>query len=636
MLDTLRERAGRWVIGVILGLLVLSFSLWGIGSYFQPRANAAVARVGDSEIGLQDLQRAIERQSARYRELLGDAYRPGMIEPDVLREQALRAEIERRLLHADAQRRHLTVADATLAGIIRASDAFQGAQGFDPQRYRAALQARGISAAGFEQQMRGDVVIQQLDRGLVQSALVTPGEAEALARIWFETRDLVVATLAREQFSSAEAPTDAQVQAYYEARREEFRTPERVRAAYLLLDPAAVADEVSVEPAEIEARYREQEERYRIPERRTVRHILIAVAKDAPVATIEEARQRAQALAREIEGGADFAALARAHSQDPGSAKQGGLLGTYARGMLDAPVDTAAFSLDAGAVSAPVRSDYGWHLVRVDAITPEQVTPLDEARAQIEPELRRSKADALVRTRAEDLGRLAFEHPDTLEPAAQATGLDIRRADFFPRGGGAGIAAEPAFNEAAFADAARTQGLNSELIELDGGRYAVLRVEETEPAAALPLEEVRADIEERLRREAAARAAREAGERMLAALRAGTPREALPGAPAPAWTALADVPREGRAGVPEAVVEQAFRLARPQEGAATYGGVGLAGGDYVLVGVTGTATDPRADDPAERARLREAVQGVRREAALAAYLEALRSEIPVRVFARND
>lgn len=633
MLDQFRERAGRWVVGIILALLILSFSLWGIGSYFQPSGNAAVARVGEQEIGLTELQRAMQAETDRYRELLGDSYRPGMIDQSLVREQALRREVDRRLVEHDAHERALAVGDDALARFITGNEAFQGSSGFDQQRYLDLLRARGMSVAEFENQMRAALLTEQIERGVAQSAFVTAGEVDALARLWFETRDLRVATLAREQYLPAENPTDEAVQAYYSAHASEFQTPERVRVAYLLLDPTAVAAEVTITDADIKADYQARLAEYTRPERRAVRHILRAVPSDAAPEAAEAARAQAAAITAKLRGGAEFAGLARSDSQDAGSARQGGALGTYTRGTLDAALDEAAFALEPGTVSDPVRSDFGWHVLTAEVVQTGQVQPLGAVRTAIAERLRQERAQELVRARAEDLGRLAFEHPDSLDPAAQATGLPVLRTEMFVRGGGQDLAGVPAFNAAAFSDAVLTEGLNSEPIDLGDGRYAVLRLDEHEAAAPIALDTVRAEIVTRLNAEAAAGAARAAGEAYLEALTAGSAPDALTGSgPKPEWTTLAAVPREGRGGIPAEIVERAFSLPRPRDGKVGYAGVPLASGDYALVGVTAAQTDPRSADAGQRGQLREALVQLRRQSALGGYLATLRARTKVHIY----
>lgn len=634
MLGNFREGAGRWVVGAILALLVLSFSLWGIGSYFQPQVNAAVAEVGDETIGQQELQRAVQAEHQRLRETLGERFRAELIDQDRLREQALALEINERMVQEDARRRRLALADTELGDLIRQTPAFQGEEGFDRQRYRDLLRARGLSVPEFEAQLRAGMLAEQLERGLTASAFATPVEIDELVRLWFETRDLVVATLTREAFADAASVDEAAIRAYYDLHPDEFRTPERVRVAYLLLDPAEVADEVDVSAEDVEAAYREAKPRYTIPAQRTVRHILVAVAADADEATQAQAREQAEALRARIADGEDFATLAREHSQDAGTARQGGLLGRYARGGLDPALDDTAFALEVGSVSDPVRSEFGYHLLRVDSADPERVRPLSEVREELIEQLRTQRAEEIVRARVEDLDRLSFEHSDSLKPAAEATGLPIRTTDFFARDGGQGPAAEPAFAAAAFAPEVLEQGHNSALVELEGGRYAVLRLRAHEPAATQPLAAVRGQIRERLRQQAAAERAREIGEALLEQLRGGTERNALSGDGARRleWSTLAAVAREGRSGVAPEVLQRAFALPRPQDGTVHYAGVALPNGDYVLAGVTGVQTDPRAQDAESREQLREALVQLRRQAATEAYLTALRETIKVRVY----
>ena len=632
MLEQMRERAGRWVVGFILALLILSFSLWGVGSYFQGPGATAVARVGDEDITPAQLQRAIAQETDRVREALGERYRPGMLNAELLRDQALRGEIDRRLVEHNARDRGLVVADSALAAFITGNEAFQGEGGFDRERYAQLLRARGMSVSGFEAQVRAGLLTEQVDRGLVQSAEVSPAEALTLARIWFETRDLRVAVIERAALPAPPPPTEDAIRAYYDAHAAQFRTPEQLTVAYLLLDPDAIEAEVEISEDEAHARYESDRARYSQPERRRVRHILVRVAPDADKAAIAQAREQAEALAARLAQGAEFAALAREHSDDAGSARQGGLLGTFPRGTLDPAVDEAAFALAPDTVSEPVRTGFGWHLVRVDRVDGGTVTPFEQVRDEIIATLRAERVQELTRTRLEDLGRLAFEHPDSLEPAAQATGLSIQQVGPFPATGGPGPAGNPAFATAAFSAPVLEDGVNSEPVDLGEGRYAVLRATDRQASAAIPFDQARADIAARLTREAATTAARDHGRALVEKLNAGAAADTLP-TPQPQWRTVAGVPREGRSGLPGEVVERAFAQPRPG-GVPTpqHAGVELSSGDYAIVAVTAVHTPGLAVDSPQVMQLREALTGLRRQTTLASYLEVLRTDVPVRVY----
>lgn len=635
MLADIRERAGRYVVGGILVLLIIPFALWGIGSYFQPTASAAVARVGDLDISRAELQRATRDTTERYRELLGERFRADVIDPAAIQRQTLDELVTQKLLQLDAGERGLAISDAALFATIAANPSFAGDKGFDTERYRKLLGAQGYTPKTFEARVREALLSEQLRRGIAESAWISDAELDAIARLWFETRDLGVAVVPKSAFAPSSPPTDAAIQDFYIKHAQDFRTAQQVRVAYVSLDRAQLLAATTADPSAISTYYDEHLGQYTTPERRALSHILVVVPKDAAPEQVLAAQKQIQTLKTQLDAGADFADLARRHSQDPGSAPTGGDLGSYTRGALEIPLDQAAFALAAGTVSEPVRSSFGWHLLRVGRITPAQVQPLAAVSDQIAHQLREIRADELLHQRVEDLRRVAFEQPDTLEPAAEAVGAKIEQTGMFARDSGTGIAANSAFVAAAFGDPVLVEGVNSDVIELEPGRYAVLRMVDHAPARALPMDQVRTEISARLANAEAAQGARAGGQKIAEQLSGGTARDAIT-APVPlSWKMAAGIARDTRDTFDPAVLNAAFRLKRPGAGKTTYDGVPLANGDYAIIAVTGVGSDPRAKDPEQRKALREALLRARTEAALNGYLKQLRATTPVKVYAQQ-
>lgn len=631
MLEKIRETAPRWLVSLILLLLVLSFALWGISSYIKPSDQHAAARVGDSVITIGALQEATRQEGQRLQRTLGKAYSPELLDNPGTRRAVLERLVNRELLLSAARQRRLQVSDAELAGVIQAVPAFAGSGGFDRALYESQLRRQGLTPAAFEADLRHSLALQQIENGLAETAFVSNAELDAFAALWFERRDLRVATLDWQRFTADAAPTPAAQQAYYDTHKGEFMTAEQVRVAYVELTLEAMAARVSVDEAQITKRYEELKSELGKPEQRQVRHILIAVPQDAAPDAVEQARQKALSVRARIVAGANFAAEAKAESADSGSAGDGGDLGFLERGSMTPAFDDAAFTLPLDKLSEPIRTPFGFHLIEVTGITPSQVPPLEEVRDALRQRVQSEIAQDQFYAAAETLRAQAFEHPDTLEPAAAALDLKIQEAGPLTRNGGQGPAANPEFLRHAFgADA--IGGDNSEVFELAEGRYAVLRVTDHTPAAQRPFEDVRSDIEARLRQQAAEQAAQQAAESLVQKLRAGEAVEAAFAQYGATWTELPDVGREGAAGLPDAVLKQAFSVAAA-DGKPGYADVALPDGSRVLLAVTARRPGAAANDGEAREALRRQLLTIRADQALTDELAALRTRYPVRITA---
>src|SRR5690606_6105737 len=352
-----------------------------------------------------------------------------------------------------------------------------------------------------------------------------------------------------------------------------FLRPEQLRLAYLELAPEVLAAEVAIDDDEVRRRYEEiKDVRYRSGGQRQVRHILLTVPAGADAQEDERIRQRLEEMRQQILAGeATFEELAQAHSEDPGAARTGGNLGLVGPGDMVPEFEQAAFALQQGELSEPVRTEFGWHLIEVTAIEPEQVLPFAEVEAELRQELIDQQVARLVMERANRLADLAYEHPDELETAAEALGLEIRQTDWFGREGAEdGFAANPEVVRAAFSEDVLVLQRNSQLLELGPNHYAVVRLLEHQSAEPRPFEEVQAGARQQLERQRMAEQAQALGTELLAKARAGEPLEAL------AEDGKVQLAQPGFVGrdaeeVPVAVLRTAFQLPKPDEGETSVG-----------------------------------------------------------------
>ncbi|MFZ5491581.1 MAG: SurA N-terminal domain-containing protein [Pseudomonadota bacterium] len=634
MLEQIREKAPRWLVSLILLLLVIPFALWGVNSYVQPTGGADAARVGGAAISVGELQQALRQEGQRLRQSLGDAYSPALMDNPEARRTVLDRLVNRELLAMDAGERRLHVSDATVLAVIQATDAFAGENGFDRARYESVLRRQGLTPAAFEADLKRSLALQQIQGGLADSAFISEAELDALAALWFERRDLRLATLEWQKFAPATAPDEAAITAYFNAHKAEFMTDEQVRLAYLELSLDAMASRLTVDDAMIDKRYEELKPELGGAEQRQARHILIRIPGDATPETVEQARKKADELRAQLISGADFAALAKAESADTGSAEQGGDLGYFERGSMTPAFEEAAFTLPLNTLSEPVRTPFGFHLIEVTAIRPSTAPPLAEIRDTLRQRVQRELAEEQFFAAAETLRTQSFEHPDTLAPAAQALDLKVQEIGPVSRRGGEGVAANPEFLRHAFSTEA-IGGDNSEVFELGEGHYAVLRVLEHTPATQRPLEDVKTDITARLRQQEGAAAARAAGEALLARLRAGETVDTELTAHQTAFVDLPDVGREGKEGLSDAVLKKAFTLS-VDEGKPGQAGIELDNGNYVIVAATARRPGPMATNAEARDALRRQLLTIRADQALTAQLAALRERHPVRILQATE
>jgi peptidyl-prolyl cis-trans isomerase D len=585
MLTTIRERAQGWIAWAIVILISIPFALWGIQSYMGVGSEPVAVKVNGVELTEREVDMRYQQVRMRLREQLGAAWRPEMFDEKTMRQQVLDQMVEETLLLQVSHDMGLRASDAELRAAILTNPAFQDGGRFSRATYERMVELQGMSPPQYEEALRQRIVGTQLERAVIGSEVLTERELTEAVRLQGQQRRVSYVRLPRQDFQSEEPIPEDRLRAYYQENPEQFRTPERVKLRYLVLDAAAIGGAQGVDEEALREAYEAEIERFRAPERRTVRHILVQVPANADAEAAEVAKARAGELRERILAGEDFAAIAREVSEDPGSAAQGGDLGTIEPGLMDPAFDQAAFSLPEDTVSEPVRSAFGYHLIEVTDIEEAALKPFEAVRDQLAEEAGRRGSEALYFDWAEQLANLTYESPDSLEPAAEALGLEIQESGWLERTGGEGIFANPRVMGAAFSDEVLRQGLNSEIIEPEHNvlQAVVLRVAEHEEASVRPFDEVRDQITASLREQRAAEAAAEAASAMVERLRGGASlAEAAGDRP------VVDAGMIGReaSAVPPAVRSAAFTLPRPGEGAASYGSASLVGGDAAVVAVS--------------------------------------------------
>ena len=614
MFDAVRNN--KKIVQVFLVLIALPFAFFGVESFRDGGAGVDVAKVGEIKISQQEFQQAVREQQDRLRGQLGELD-PKVLDNPEFRQAILDDLIDQRLLFQEVRKRHLFASDDAVRQAIMAVEVFQDNGQFSQQRYEALLSAQGMSPAGFEAQVRQDLALQQLAGTIGRSGIVSQRVMDKVLALQSEARHVQEFVLPVENYVAKVKLEDGAAKKFYDENTEQFRTPDQAKVEYVVLTPESLAVEVS--EAEIKAWYDGHKERYQQPEERRASHILIAAEKLGK----DKARQKAEEVLREVQAKpAAFAELARKHSDDPGSASQGGDLGFFGRGMMVKPFEDATFALRDGEVSGVVESDFGFHIIKLTGQHVAREKPLAEVRGEIERELKSSAVARKFAEAAESFSNMVYEQSDSLQPVAEQFKLKIQRSDWIGREANpaAGVLGNAKLLAAVFSDDTIQNKRNTEAVEVAQNTLVAARIAEYQPASVQPLAGLQATIEKLLVNQEAQKLARADGEARLAALQSGTDKLA--------WGADKVVSRMDARLLPPQAAPLVFRMDKSK--LPGYAGVDLPGKGYALYRLS-KVTPGAALDTARRQGLQGQLRSLAAQQEVAMYLSALRARYKVDV-----
>lgn len=636
MLQAIRDRAMGVLGWIVIGLIIITFALFGLGSYLQDKSRVYVAKVNDAEIAPRELQVAYQNQRARMEQMLGDAFNPALIDDQMLKKQALDNLIRRQLILQAAEADGLAVSDQLLAAQIHSVSAFKEDGAFSQERYQRLLAQQGQTPSGFEYETRRMLVADQLINGISNTAFVTDAEVDRAYALQEQKRSFDYIVVSAEPFQANIEPGEAEIKAYYEQHSAIFMTPERVRLSYVRLNDEVLGKGIEVSEEALNDYYQQKKASLKTREQRRASHILFQVAADADEADIEKSRTEAEQVLKRIRDGEDFAKLAKEYSDDPGSAAQGGDLGYFASGAMVPEFEKTAFSMNTGDVSDLVRTQFGFHIIKLTDIKGSEIPPLEDVRAELVKELKQHDIDDQFYEQLELLTDTSYENPDSLDAAADALALEIKTTDWISADTGAGIGEFPKVRAAAFSEDVLEAGNNSTPVEVGSNDAIVLRIKDHEAAQPAPLDDVRDRIVAALKQEQAAQAARTAGEKLVQQLADGAPMKDLANEDYLAFHEADAVGRRAPGHLPE-LAGAVFRLPRPGEGETVEKDFALANGDYVIVRLKAVIdADPAAMTEAQRTQLKRGFENLYRNLALFNMVDALRGQAEVEIPASND
>ena len=620
-------RTHKRLMQVFLMLLIVpSFVLVGVSSYQSGDASTGVAMVDGRKITQQEWEEAQRQQMDRYRQTMGEQFDQKMFETPEARQAVLDNLIAERALEAEIKRSHLTVNDATLAQTIAGIEAFKKPDGsFDMEQYKAVLAAQGMSPAMFDARMRRDLAMQQLNNAVQASAFVPRTVSKRLSDVNDQEREVQELVFPVSDFVAQVKVTDDMVKAYYDKNAALFAVPERAKVEYVVLDAAAVESQVAVSDAEVADFYTKNQKRFGSPERRTASHILVNAPKSASAADKAAAKQKAEAILAEVRANpAGFAAIAKAKSQDPGSAEMGGDLGVVEKGAFVPSVEDAIAKLKQGEISGVVESEFGYHIITVTSVVPAATKTLDEVKGEITAELTKAKMSKKFSELAEVFTDTVYEQSDSLKPVADKLKLTVHTVDNLARTPSPALADAPynnaKFLQAVFADDSLKNKRNTEAVEVAPSTLVAGRVVEFKPASKRPLAEVDAAIRQRVTVEEAIKLARKAGEAKMAAAKATGDAA---GFGAPVMVARTRQPTINPTAALAVLKADASKLP-------AYVGVEVPGMGYGVYRIA-KVTMPAAPDAARRAAEAEQIAGVVGQQEMYGFIEALKQKAKAKI-----
>ncbi|MBU1618310.1 MAG: SurA N-terminal domain-containing protein [Gammaproteobacteria bacterium] len=597
MLEKIREGSQGMIAKVILGFVILTFALAGVGSYLGNTSEMPVATVNGDEITKVQFDTAYQNERARMQQQFGEMF--GMLSADSNYMNNFRNSVLEKLIDEQLQRQLVTeldlmVSDEVLRDTIRSMPEFQVEGVFNNDRYIALLRQNGYEPNQFRDYLRAQMSANQLVVGLAGSEFATVSEMQLLSKLQMQSRDIQYAVLKAADFAAAVEINDQLLQDYYQANANQFVSPETVSVDYVQLTAADIAATVDVTDADLQAYYEANQARYQTEERRRVSHILLESADDNA-----EIEAKAQALALQLQQGADFAELAKKESADTFSAEKGGDLDFIEKGVMDAEFEKAAYALaKAGDISPVVKTEFGYHIIQLTEVQPGSLKTFDEVKDQILATVKDDKAAEKFIDLQQLLGEKSFEIADSLQEAAEAVGTKVVSVPAFSRSTAPAELTAPKVLATLFSEDFISAGVNSDVIEVAPQHVVVVRVNTHQPETTKKLEEVKEQVQAAVVATKSSELAKAKAEVLLAEVQAGKSLSEVAAAAELTLETKAAVTRFG-GDIDSDIRTKAFELAKPTEAQpATVAMLNLAGGDAALVAVTKVTDSQVTEKPA--------------------------------------
>ena len=620
MFDFVQEK--KRVVQIVLLLIIVTFGFFGIDSYRKSGRSSVPATVNGERITQQEFDNALRQQQDRVREQAGSNFDPSMFDKPEIKRMILDSMINQRLLVSQARSVGLTLSDKQLQEIIGSIPAFQKDGNFDKQRYESALSAQNMSPLMFQARVTDELSTRQLIDSYTKNGYASRTGADTLIRLNEQQRVVSVAQVSSDLFMKQVKIDDAAVKDYYDKNQREFQTPERARVEYLIFSVAALQSQVTVDDAEIKKYYEDHQSEFATPELRKAAHILIAVDAKASEAEKQAAQAKAEQVLKEVkQSPSQFAELAKKYSQDPGSAANGGDLGMFGRGMMVKPFDDAVFKLMVGEVSGLVKSDFGFHIIKLLAVKGGKTQSFAEVKSEIAQKLKTQKANDKFAELSEKFSDVVYEQSDSLKPASELVKVPVQQVAWLSKGQ-IGVApwTDKAL-QAVFSDEVVKNKRNTAPIEIAPNTLLAARIVEFKPEGVSSLVEVSSAIRQKLQRQQAQDLAIKEGKSMLAQLQQS-------GSASVEWKPVQTITRSQHVALDNELTRQIFQVTTSKFPA--YVGMENSQGVYWLARIDAVKDIDSIDD-SKRARYMQQLSQMTGEELLQSYLADARKHASISI-----
>ena len=598
-------------VQIVLLLIILTFAFWGVDTYNKSSHSEALATVNSEKINQAEFDQAVRQQQERMRKMMGSNYDQTMFDKPEIKHSILESLVSQHLLMSQARSIGLTVSEKSLAQNIAGIEAFQKDGEFDKQLYESVLHREKISPLTFEANVARELYMRQLIDAYMRNGYSSRITADNLIRLNEQQRVVAMAKISFEPYLKQAKVDEAAVQSYYDMNLKEFQTDEQVRVEYVTFSSDALQSQVTVDEIAIKKYYEEHQNEFGSPEQRQAAHILIATASQASDADKLAAKAKAELVLQQVkQSPAKFSELAKQHSQDPGSAANGGDLGQFGPGMMVKPFDEAVFKLKVGEISGLVQTNFGFHIIKLLAVHPAKALPLSEAKGAIAQRLKLQKANDKFTEMAEKFSNIVYEQSDTLKPAAELVKMPLQQSGWLNKKQVGALPWTDKALQAVFAEDVTKKKRNSAVIEIAPNTLFAARLLEYKPVSTRSLKEVEEGIRQKLLRKQALEFAVKQGQLVLARLQRGEKVNVE-------WSVPTAITREQHAVLDVSLVRQVFQTKVTVLPA--YVGIENAQNGYMLVRVD-SIKDVTAIDDIKRARYMQQLRQITGEEIFQAYL----------------
>jgi peptidyl-prolyl cis-trans isomerase D len=613
MLQDIRDRASGWVVYTIIGLLILSFALWGIQEYFGGGGAAPIATVNGNEISQPAFNQQVQQRKQTLQSILGANYESQYPDESIVRRQVANDMVRTELLRQEVGEAGFELSDANLISRIQAIPQFQKDGKFDPVQYKRILEAQRYNQAQFENELREQDKLRQFESAIASSSFMPKSELQRFQKISEQTRDFKYAIVGLNP--EAVTVSDTEIENYYNENKSLYQTPEQLKLAYVEFKEEDLIDSIDVSAEDAQAIYDGQLERYRSAELRKARHIMFKVPTELGADAIEwdEAIEKAESIIQQLDDGADFAALAKEHSEDSLSAEKGGEMGFIAPGdFTSKTLEDALFALKIGGYTKAIRTDQGVQIVQLDEIQAPEQKSFESVRDQIINERKSQIAQERFIEVADEMANLVVEQPDDLLEISESFELEIQETGYLNAASSEGIFAYPKVKNLAYSDDVLIEKLNSELIEVADGHVIAMRVLEHKVSEQKPIESVKEDIKNIITVRKAAEATSEQGKELFLKVKGGTSIEAIAAENDLEVITHGAIRRDDNR-VPAGLSQHAFAMPHPTQDNTEASGLSQADGSFAIIELLSVTPGQAEIDDVKYQELSQRVNYGRRE-----------------------